>query len=218
MNNPNNLIGLKYGRLEVIKKINECGKAKWLCKCECGQEKIILADSLKSGKTKSCGCLRKEKAKITMAKKLTTHNKSREKIYHIWNSMKARCYYHKSYGYKNYGARGIKICDEWLNDFMNFYNWAIENGYKEGLSIDRIDVNGDYEPSNCRWATRKEQANNKRVNKIVTYKGEKYTISQLSELIKIPYETLLWRIKHNWNENELSIKVNLNNKNIRRIL
>ena len=206
------LTGKRYGKLIVLDIYkNKNQRTKWVCLCECGNEKIILGDSLKSGKTRSCGCLR-----FNVGKTNKKHGKTNTRLFTIWNDMKQRCSNPKQPSYKNYGGRDIKVCNEWLNNFQNFYNWAISNGYNENLSIDRIDVNGDYEPSNCRWATSRKQGNNKRTNRIVFYKGKKYTISELSELIKIPYATLLWRINHNWDEEDLNMKTNLNNSNIRR--
>ena len=155
------LTGLRFGRLTVLEHSDSTknGNAKWLCRCDCGKEVIARADCLKSGKTKSCGCWRKEM--------FTTHGMTDTPVYHSWMGMIQRCYNPKTKAYKDYGGRGITVCDEWLHDSKAFCDWAMANGYQEGLSIDRIDVNGNYEPSNCRWATAKQQANNKRNSKKV---------------------------------------------------
>lgn len=113
--------------------------------------------------------------------------------------MKKRCYNLKYKRYNDYGGRGIKICNEWLNDFKVFYDWAMQNGYKDNLTIDRIDVNGNYEPSNCRWANIKTQANNKRNNRIIEYKGEFHTMSEWANIYNINYKLLHSRLKKGWN-------------------
>ena len=117
----------------------------------------------------------------------------------IFSMMKARCYNPNCRNYYNYGGRGIKIRDEWLENFINFHNWAISNGYKLGLQIDRIDVNGNYEPNNCRWVNAKQQANNKRNNHHLTYKGETHSMMEWAEILNVNYNTLRGRITHsNW--------------------
>jgi len=121
---------------------------------------------------------------------------SRKRLYGIWYTMKTRCYKEKCINYKNYGGRGITVCNEWQSDFENFYNWALENGYVEGLSIDRIDNNKGYSPENCRWATRIEQANNQRSNHLITYNGKTQTLKQWADELKIPYTSLKSRINN----------------------
>lgn len=162
----NDLTGRKFGRLFVIgqaeNSINRRG-ARWLCKCDCGNEIIARGDMLNSGDVKSCGCLSRD---INMVRPHhITHGATRggqwERLYVIWQDMKARCEKRYSTSYKNYGARGISVCEDWHN-FESFRSWAMNNGYTDELTIDRIDNDGDYEPSNCKWSTYKEQAVNKR--------------------------------------------------------
>lgn len=136
-------------------------------------------------------------------------NKSKSKIYYVHNTMNQRCYNQNNAQYKNYGARGISVCDEWKgsNGFEAFYQWSLKNGYKEGLSIDRIDVNGNYEPNNCRWITQKEQMNNTRINVYIQYKGETHTMKEWAEILGIPYKRLWKRFHNGWSvEKALSTK------------
>ena len=180
------ILNKRYGRLIVQNEFKEKDVLKCLCKCDCGNQKIIRRNDLLSGKTISCGCKQKE----NILKIAVTHGKSNTRIYDIWCAMKQRCYYKKNSYYPNYGGRGIKVCDEWLEDFMNFYNWAMKNGYDDTLSIDRIDVNGNYEPSNCRWTTIKEQANNTTRNRYIEYNGKIKTLSQWADELGVNYSTL----------------------------
>ena len=149
-----NITGQKFGRLTAI---YPCGKTKygnvvWLCRCDCGQETKVSTQHLKSGDTQSCGCLNSE----LVSKRFTKTGESHSRLYRIWRNMKRRCYDKTFKAYKNYGDKGVKICSDWLNSFENFYNWAVSNGYKDNLTIDRINVNGSYEPNNCQWITRSD--------------------------------------------------------------
>lgn len=184
------MIGNKFGRLTVIEeceKRSKNGHKCYKCLCECGNTKIIREDTLKSGASKSCGC------SIGVM-----HGLSKTRLYKILNGVKNRCYNENTDNYGYYGGRGIKVCDEWLNDFMSFYNWAMNNGYKEDLTIDRIDPNGNYEPNNCRWVTMKYQANNKKNNVMLTYDGETKTLSQWANDLNVNYNTIVTRYHRGW--------------------
>lgn len=219
--NPKDLLGMKFSRLTVIARDenNKSKKPHWFCKCDCGKikEKSVNSYDLINGRTRSCGCLQKEHLKGLNK----THGLLNHKIYHIRQSMVQRCYYPKNNRYHMYGERGIKVCDEWLGSsgLVNFYNWAMANGYDENAprgqcTIDRIDVNGDYCPENCRWATMKEQQNNRTNNRIISYGDKLYTISELSDELKIPYKTLAYRINHGWSEKDLGLPINKNKKEL----
>lgn len=162
------LTGRQFGRLTVIKRVEgNIRHPQWLCKCECGNESIVFGTNLRRGTTASCGCLGREKAAEQMRINMSTHGKSSSRLYYVWIAMKNRCYRETDKAYENYGGRGIKICDEWLHDFKSFYDWAMANGYDENAprgqcTLDRIDVNGNYCPKNCRWVDMKIQRNNRR--------------------------------------------------------
>ena len=169
MSAKKDLTGQRFGRLTVL---SDTGKRKrssvvWLCQCDCGNTTEVITYSLTCGNTKSCGCLHIEAAKenIKGVKMQPVHGLSHHRLFGIWNGMKTRCYNENNKDYKDYGGRGIRICDEWLSDFLSFYNWAMENGYQDDLTIDRVEVNGNYEPSNCKWSTRAEQSRNQRRTK-----------------------------------------------------
>jgi hypothetical protein len=210
-----NLIGQKFGRLTVIARAenNKQGQRMWLCQCDCGKtkDKPVPTYSLKSGKVKSCGCLYFQSNKG----RNVTHGKAGTRIYQIWSSMKGRCTNTKNLAFNDYGGRGIEVCEEWRSDFTSFYDWAVSHGYRDDLTLDRIDNNGNYEPSNCRWATYKEQENNRRNNRIIMYENREYTVSQLAKKLNISPAALRWRLENGWNESELSLTPALNNRVIR---
>ena len=182
--------GMKVGKLTVIKRHSndKCGRPLWLCQCECGNTCIVSGQRLRNGTTKSCGCLKH-------ISHTTTHGMSKTSLYNVWHSMKARCYSKNNASYKDYGGRGIEVCSEWLNSFECFMEWAINNGYKEGLSLDRKDVNSNYSPDNCRWADKYQQENNKRKTLKYTYNGETKSLAEWCRDLKINYNTTYQRIK-----------------------
>jgi hypothetical protein len=161
------LSGQVFGRLTVLsrEKNGGGGHTRWRCGCACGNETVVQQSKLRSGNTSSCGCLQKE----LVASRLSIHGGSGTRLYTIWSSMKDRCYNPNRAGFVDYGARGISICDEWRNDFTVFREWALVSGYSDRLSIDRVDVDGNYEPANCRWATDKQQRqeNNRHIRPVV---------------------------------------------------
>ena len=177
-------IGAKFGKLTVIEKLGQDkhGRRIWLCQCECGNIKPIVSCSLTNGLTKSCGCSRS----------VTEEEKALAIIFH---NIEKRCYYPYAHGYANYGGRGITICKEWERNMPAFREWALNNGYKLGLSIDRIDPDGNYEPSNCRWVTLQDQLWNKRNTVRITYNGETHTLKEWSEKTGIPSHTIKYRLK-----------------------
>lgn len=156
--NFKNLLGQTFGQLTVIEKTEKRRKRRvvWKCRCSCGNYKEVSSDRLEEGMVKSCGCLRKRKGTVE------NHMLSHTPLYHVWTCMKQRCQNPKASHYKYYGLLGVEVCEKWRESFIEFYKWAKENGYRKGLSIDRINPFGNYEPDNCRWATTSEQNKNKR--------------------------------------------------------
>lgn len=198
MGNFIDITGQRFSRLTVIRRVEGVkGPALWLCVCDCGKETTAYGSDLRHGKKKSCGCLNIEKSAL-QARLNIRHGMQPYRLYYIWRSIKSRVLNknHKSYG--SYGGRGIEVCEEWRDSFETFRDWALANGYNDTLTIDRIDVNGNYEPSNCRWSTPKEQQNNKRSNHPITFNGETHTISEWSEIIGINKGTLGDRISNGW--------------------
>lgn len=195
------LTNKRFGKLVVLSLLdyrNNNGSACWQCKCDCGTFKVANSNDLRKGNVSSCGCLRK--------KQLLKHGESGTRLYNIWCDIKKRCYNTRCVAYKNYGGRGIKVGDKWLNDFVTFKEWSIDNGYNDKLTLDRIDVDGDYEPSNCRWTTMKEQANNTRKNVYILYKGERKTIAQWSEITNIHPSTIQQRLRRGWSTEDILTK------------
>lgn len=191
------MVGKRFGRLVVLERSENNGnKVMWRCKCDCGKIVDVFGTYLRTGDTKSCGCYASDARK----NRATKHNMCKSRLYRIWHSMKIRCYNPKNKRYHCYGGKGVSVCEEWKNDFSEFMKWAYENGYDENApkwecTIDRIDSNGNYCPENCRWATIKEQNNNRTNNTIIFYNGCKKTISQWSEELGIEQDTISARLK-----------------------
>ena len=194
------LTGRVFERLEVIGKA--CRKNRqwyWKCKCSCGKVITTNGNGLRQGKTLSCGCYARDKNRL----RLTKHGLYKHPLHIVWGNMISRCYYPKNIGYRNYGGRGITVCDEWRNDFYSFHLWATSNGYKKSLTIDRIDNNKGYNPDNCRWVNQKEQCNNKNSNHTLTYSGITKTISQWSDELNIKVVTIQDRIHRGWSDERI---------------
>lgn len=185
----NDLTGRKFGKLTVLhrdtsKKYN---RPYWVCQCECGNIHSVKGSSLVCGTTKSCGCL---KNRITHGDAV---NGKRTRLASIYHGMISRCYNANIRQYDQYGGRGIMVCDEWRHDYPAFKSWALSHGYNDSLTLDRIDVDGNYTPENCRWATPEEQSNNKRHNIVITYKGKTQTAAQWSRELGLVYPTIISR-------------------------
>lgn len=204
--NIKDLSGSRFGKLLVIgideDRVTGGRKTYWVCKCDCGKEKSIRSDSLTSKrlpKTESCGCLRLEKSKVNL-KKNHSHKSSKTRLYHTWQGMKSRCYLKNSGCYERYGGRGIIVCEDWKNDFSTFKQWALSSGYNDNLTIERIDFNGNYEPSNCTWIPLPEQSNNRRSSIFIEYQGQTMNLKQWSDKLGIKYGTLNSRYKRGYRE------------------
>lgn len=187
------LTGKRYGKLVVISRAKNLGNSvAWNCMCDCGNECVIRADHLREGRTISCSKCGRERQTISVTK----HGEYKSPLYDVWVSMKQRCFNPRSEEYHNYGARGITVCDEWL-DYSNFREWA-QDKYNQGLTIDRINNNGNYEPSNCRFTTYYAQSINKRSNRIITYGGETKTVTELARKYGFKPHVVFKRLKIGW--------------------
>lgn len=191
------LTGQRFGRLSVIGRAEDKAtgskpKVMWRCRCDCGKETIVWSSSLIQGTTVSCGC---RKTKHGYANK--------ERLYQTWKNMRRRCYDQSNKRYAQYGGRGITICPEW-DDYAVFRFWAMSNGYRDDLSIDRIDVDGNYCPENCRWATTTEQMNNMTRNRILSFGGKSMTMSEWAKDLGISYGTMNHRVQRGWSMERIS--------------
>ena len=185
------LTGKCFDKLLVLKRAesnSKSGNAMWVCRCECGNIVTVIGSKLRSGYTKSCGCLRISNV---------SQGHSKERIYRTWRGMHQRCYNPNDDKYKWYGAKGISICPEW-HDFSTFRVWALANGYTDKLTIDRINPKENYNPNNCRWVDMKFQANNKTNNKIVTYQDQEYSVAQFADKLNVPYHTVRNQMRLGW--------------------
>lgn len=188
-----NLIGSKYNKLTIISKGDiRKGHRYWTCECDCGNITLVNTNSLRSGSVKSCGCSR------IKCGSLDYKTGKIKKLYRVWSSMKERCLRKNHHAYKDYGERGITVCDNWIVNYKNFEMWALNNGYKEGLSIDRIDNNGNYNPENCRWSTHKDQQNNRRLTVRIKYNNIEKSINEWAEYLKVPVGRLRYRLNSGW--------------------
>lgn len=190
------MIGKKFTRLTVVTQdtTRPRGNRYWKCLCDCGNTVVARTSDLRSGNTKSCGCYKSSNAKNRM----TTHGESSTRLYAVWNAMMSRCYNPNTERYGRYGGRGITVCDEWLHKYPAFRDWAVANGYRDGLTIDRINVDGNYCPENCRWITKAEQQKNTSTNRFLTYNGETHTLSDWARIAGISAPTLSKRLKRGW--------------------
>lgn len=190
------LAGKTFGRLTVLDRAtnDSHGNIRFRCMCKCGCETVVTASHLKAGHTRSCGCLIPD----TTSARVTKHGWGHTRLYRIWSHMKEQCLNPNSISYKNYGGRGITVCNEWKQDFTAFRDWAMENGYSDELQIDRIDNFEGYFPDNCRWSTRAEQSLNRRSNRFLEYGGKRQTIKEWALEIGISHKILYDRIKSGW--------------------
>ena len=187
---PTNLVdltGMKFNRLSVVERSGRNGRglALWLCSCECGKSVVVQGAKLRSGHTKSCGCI--------VGKSSETHGLSRTPTYNSWCAMKQRCNYESGNAYKSYGAKGIKVCERWANSFDDFL--ADMGERPEGMTLDRIDSSGGYEPGNCRWATKKQQDRNRKSNILVTRDGVTKCVKDWCDELGLNVDQVYGRIR-----------------------
>ena len=192
----NDLTGQRFGRLTVI-GVDDRGARKtyFICNCDCGKMKSVRSDSLICGAIRSCGCLKHEQDESNLDR--STHNLSKTKLYRTWQGMKKRCYDPHDARYDRYGGRGITVCEEWKDDFLAFHDWALNNGYGDGLTIDRINNDQGYSPDNCRWASQQEQSRNRGSNIKITIGNATKTLTEWCEIFELDYKTIVARYHRN---------------------
>lgn len=189
---PNTIIGDRYGKLVILEAKREGQNIICKCRCDCGCIKDnVRLGNMRTGHVKSCGNHYREFA-------TRTHGMSNSRIYRIYRKMLNRCYREQDESYKYYGAEGVRVCDEWRNDPAEFIKWAMDNGYDDKLTIDRINTDGNYEPNNCRWITMHEQCLNRKSNVYLEYRGEIKTISEWAETLNMNRHLIDDRLKRGW--------------------
>lgn len=191
------LTGKRFGRLKVIQLSHRSTAKFYRCICDCGQEIIVPTSNLNRGATKSCGCLRKE----LQGTQTLRHGQTKSKEHRSWANIKTRCTNVNYHQYHAYGARGIKMCERWMSSFENFLS-DLGPAPTHKHSVGRIDNNGNYEPSNCRWETFIQQANNKTTNLYLTYRGETKTLMQWTRILNLPYPRTVTRLERGWSTKE----------------
>lgn len=202
------ITGERFGRLVALKRVGSDGhSALWLCRCDCGNTKVVTLPHLRSGQTRSCGCLFKDTTPARVAKsnigaRMRKHGDFGTHLYSVWAAMKRRCYNPHVMHFSDYGGRGITVCDAW-KEYIPFREWALQNGYAEGLSLDRIDVNGNYSPENCRWVTMTVQQNNRRNNVRLEYEGKSYSIQDIARISGVSERTARGRYERGWTVKEM---------------
>ena len=191
------LTGKRFGKWTVLSRADNKGtETMWNCVCDCGCSRAVSGNNLRSGCSKSCGC------------SFLKHGKKGTRLYNIWGGMKARCYRKSHVWYKRYGGRGITVCDEWLNDFQAFHDWAMANGYEDNLTIDRIDNNKGYQPDNCRFVTQAQQVRNRCNSQKAVINGEEKSLYEWAEMYGLSYQTVYRRCERGWRGSDLIKTVN----------
>lgn len=196
MSSLKDLTGQRFGRLTVIERVgwNVHKDSTWRCLCDCGNLTVKSSPGLRNGKNPSCGCWKKERISETKTK----HGKSGTRLYGIWKAMNQRCNNPNHRKYRYYGGKGITVCDEWAQNFQTFFEWSIENGYTDSLTIDRIDNNKGYSPENCQWETVKHQHNHTSGNRFITYNGETHSLAEWGEKVNIKPGVIWDRLARGW--------------------